>query len=64
MSECKCEIDWDETQFYHIIHCPMHKAAPELLEACRGLLDMITNNRLHGDEVYRASDAIRKAEGK
>lgn len=33
----------------------------ELLDACRGLLDMITDNRLHGAEVYRASDAIKKA---
>ena len=36
----------------------------ELLDACRGLLDMITDNRLHGAEVYRASDAIKNAEVK
>jgi hypothetical protein len=38
-------------------------AAPELLEACQGLLDMITDNRLHGPGVYQASDAIKKAKG-
>ncbi len=42
----------------------LRKVNGELLEACRGLLDMITDNRLHGDEVYRASDAIKKAEVK
>ena len=39
-------------------------AAPDLLEACKALLEMITDNRLHGDEVYRASEAVSKAEGK
>ena len=37
--------------------------SPMLLEACRGLLDMITNNRLHGPEVIFAADAIAAAEG-
>ena len=38
-------------------------AAPDLLEACQGLLDMITDNRLHGPEVFFAADAIAKAGG-
>jgi len=38
-------------------------AAPDLLEACQGLLDMITDNRLHGPEVFFAADAIAAAEG-
>ena len=37
--------------------------SPMLLEACRGLLDMITDNRLHGSEVFFAADAIAAAEG-
>ena len=36
-------------------------AAPELLEACRGLIDMITDNRTHGPEIDRACAAINKA---
>jgi len=39
-------------------------AAPDLLEACKELLDMITDNRLHGPEVYKAAQAIAKAEGR
>ena len=36
-------------------------AAPELLEACHKLLDMITDNRTHGPEVYFAAEAIAAA---
>jgi len=42
----------------------IEKAAPELLKACRGLLDMITDNRLHGPEVFFAAAAIAAAEGR
>jgi hypothetical protein len=38
--------------------------APKLLKALRDLLDMITDNRLHGPEVYAASEAIALADGK
>jgi hypothetical protein len=38
-------------------------AAPELLEACRALLDMVTNNRTHGPEIDKACQVIAKAEG-
>lgn len=37
-------------------------AAPDLLEALTNLLDMITDNRLHGPEVLAAAEAIHKAE--
>ena len=37
-------------------------AAPELLLACHKLLDMITDNRTHGPEVYFAAQAIAAAE--
>ena len=37
-------------------------AAPELLEVCEGLLEMVTDNRTHGPEIERAVKAIRKAE--
>lgn len=39
-------------------------AAPELLEALKGLLDMVTDNRLHGEEAYAAAAAIAAAEGR
>jgi hypothetical protein len=52
-----CSIDPDNA------NARLIAAAPELLEACQGLLDMITDNRLHGPEVYQASDAIKKAKG-
>jgi hypothetical protein len=34
---------------------------PELLEACRSLLDMATDSRTHGPEIDRACDAIAGA---
>ena len=39
-------------------------AAPQLLEALCNLLDMVTDNRTHGPEVYAAANAISKAEGR
>ena len=38
-------------------------AAPDLLEALEKLLDMVTDSRLHGDEVDLAAEAIYKARG-
>ncbi len=52
VGECGCQLVRDGMGL-RMIDCPLHKKA---------LLDMITNNRLHGPEVYRASDAIKKAE--
>jgi len=37
-------------------------ASPLLLEACHKLLDMITDNRTHGPEIYFAAEAIAAAE--
>lgn len=39
-------------------------AAPDLLAAIRGLLDMATDNRTHGLEIMAAVMAIDKAEGR
>ena len=47
----------------HIRFCPTHAAAPDLLEALEKLLDMVTDSRLHGDEVDLAAEAIYKARG-
>jgi len=38
-------------------------ASPALLEACERLLEMITDNRLHGPEVYEAAEVISAAKG-
>ena len=38
-------------------------AAPNLLKACRGLLDMVTDNRTHGVEIDAACEALSKADG-
>ena len=52
-----------------IAYCPdvvtakLVDTAPDLLEACEKLLDMITDSRLHGDEVDFAADVIYKAKG-
>ena len=52
---------------YHGVHragCVLNKSVnSELLDACKALLDMITDNRLHGEEVYQATQAIAKARG-
>ena len=36
----------------------------DLIEALRGMVDMATDSRTHGPEIYAACDAIAKAEGK
>jgi hypothetical protein len=38
-------------------------SAPELLEALRAMLEMTTDNRTHGKEIYRACAVIQEAEG-
>jgi len=57
---CGCNLEPDrEGPGYLIHHCPMHKAAPDLLEACKGLL----KHYLGGPGVEEAKKAVAKAEG-
>lgn len=36
----------------------------DLITALDSLLEMITDNRLHGDEIFKASETLSKARGK
>lgn len=68
MNECKCKIDWAESQGFHIIHCPMHTAAPELLGCMKAAVARVELANAEGDTILSAwlPDAkaiIAKAEG-
>jgi hypothetical protein len=51
LESCKQKIEW------------LEGVNGELLEVCRALLDMVTDNRTHGPEIDKACQAIAKAEG-
>src|SRR5262249_27092401 len=38
-------------------------AAPAMYEALESLLNMVTDNRTHGDEVFKAAEVLAKARG-
>lgn len=64
MNQCTCKIEWDAEQFWHIVYCPMHKSAGELLEACKAGLDCIEK---FGKDFATADflrHTIARAEGK
>jgi len=69
MSECKCEIArfgdaLREEVTDEILFCPMHKAAPELLAACKGALAHLVSGDLTLDmALNRLRTAIAKAGG-
>ncbi|KKK60732.1 hypothetical protein LCGC14_3021400 [marine sediment metagenome] len=47
---------------YAVNFCPLHAAAPELLEACRELVRSIEAGEGEGDSFDMAEHAIAKAE--
>jgi len=62
---CSCTAKVNDIVYeVDICHCPLHKAAPELLEACKRALPIVQsyNATLSGVEVLEA--AIAAAEGK
>ena len=41
---CGCKTDVNEVLYYpFIVYCPLHAAAPELLEVCQGMLGYLAN---------------------
>ena len=50
MNECGCYYNHKD----EIIYCPMHKAAPEMLEVCQFALEKL--NRMTTDEFSKGGD--------
>ena len=63
---CGCVVIQDQTADAYIVYCPKHKAAPDMYEACRKGLELLSINL----EQYRGTvsellrEALAKAEGK
>ena len=60
---CGCEIWRNElvNSGYELKRCPLHKAAPDLYEACKIALEYTS---LLGDAKITIEKALAKAEGK
>lgn len=69
-SECTCAIRYmDSASTYaKIDHCPMHAAAPDMLEALKAIIERPGGDREREhpilDAVSMGAKAIAKAEGK
>jgi hypothetical protein len=65
---CRCEVDSDDCDSKTAkANAILIAAAPELLDACKGLMDLLTDeaSEVKPGPVYEAAaNAIRKAEGK
>jgi len=67
MPECPCRIVNESSSYgtgFRLTweYCPLHAAAPELLEALKRVLDSVINER--GPAIKAARTAIAKAEGR
>ncbi len=69
--DCVCDYELvDEEATFRITYCPLHGAAPDLLEALKTLVnggeasDRAHRLGIHIDCVIAARAAIAKAEGK
>ncbi len=65
MKPCGCDYHAP----YGIEYCPLHKAAPELLEACKAtLIDLrvarVLSEKGFDQTIARLEEAIKKAEAR
>ncbi|KKN12478.1 hypothetical protein LCGC14_1016020 [marine sediment metagenome] len=58
--DCGCEIVTDNMGAYEIDYCPKHKSAPDLYEALKKMLPLVSGYYLQ--EVIDAEQALAKAE--
>ena len=61
--DCGCQVRRDGSGGHFIHMCPLHDAAPELLEALRRIQKLV-RPALVSDLCKQANEAIRKAESK
>ena len=63
--ECPECHQWRPVDFYRLIYCPLHQAAPALREACQVAYECFMGKRLDGDDVMgQLRKAIATAEGR
>lgn len=58
---CGCRIGYNETGLLWIEYCPLHDAAPELLNALKDLTKQYIKDR---EKIQKALKAINQAEKK
>lgn len=71
-ANCGCEIHivkWNyKTEVASVKHCPLHKAAGDLLEACKAIFDSFqhfhTSDEPKITAFQKLTEAIVKAEGR
>ena len=68
MYTCKCYIDHEQgkvdkiyVDLVKIVKCPLCKAAPELLEACKVAVLALTHEPIHPGDIEFVKAAIAKA---
>lgn len=54
--DCDCQSDFEEC--YHVIHCPLHESAPELLKALKRLLWAVGSGTAHQQGAIVHAEAI------
>lgn len=59
---CGCWISCDNASVYLIEWCPLHKAASDLLEACKAVYsDAINHQHRHNNKMFpKRAEAIHK----
>ena len=60
IKECGCRAGADREGYCDIDHCPLHAAAPEMLEACRYALSELEEWN-EGHEASEAQIELRNA---